>query len=131
MKHICIIVLLSYCAAGLLGCASLKERVKEGAKQFLAISTKEIENVRDEAIVRIVDCDYSSCYERVQQRLAAIGSYIYAREKDLIAVYISETDTTPAGIFFKEIDGQKTELAIASPAKDTKEYLAENIFSAF
>ena len=127
MRHICIIALLSYCIVGFLGCASLKE----GIKQFLAISTKEIENVRDEAIVRIVNCDYSSCYKKIEERLAEIGSHIYARRQDLIAVYISQTDTTPAGIFFKEIDEHKTELAIASPAKDTKEYLAENIFSAF
>ena len=128
MKRIFIIGLLSgYCVIAVAGCASLKQ----GIKGFLGISTKEIEDVRDKAIVKIVDYDYSSSYEKVEQRLAVIGSYIYARQKDLIAVYISKTDTTLAEIFFKEIDEQRTELAIASPAKDTKEYLAENIFSAF
>ena len=116
---------MGYCVIGLLGCACLKE----GAKGFLAISTKDIENARDKAIVRIVDYDYSSCYQRVEDRLIRIGSYIYAKDEDLIAVYISGTDTTPAGVFFKEIDKQKTELSITSPAKDTKEYLAEKIFS--
>jgi hypothetical protein len=127
MRRILIIGLLGYWVLGLVGCAC----VKEGIKQFLAISTKEIENVRDKAIVRIVDYDYFSCYRMVEERLSEIGSHIYARKKDLIAVYISQTDTTPAGIFFKEIDMTKTELSIASPAADTKEYLAEKIFSVF
>ncbi len=117
---------LGYWILGLAGCAYIKETVK----QFLAVSTKEIEEVRDQAIVRIVDCDYSSCYKKVQDKLTEIGSYIYAKRKDLIAVYISQTDTTPAGVFFRQIDKYKTELSIASPAKDTKEYLAEQIFSA-
>lgn len=109
-----------------LGCAS----IKDGVKGFLAISTKEIENARDKAIVRIIDRDYISCYRLAQVRLSEIGSYIYARKKDLLAVYISQTDTTPAGIFFRQIDAQKTEVSIASPAADTKEFLAEKIFSA-
>jgi len=126
MKRILVIALLSYCIIALLGCAYLKE----GTKGFLAISTKEIENVRDKAIVKIVDYDYNSCYQKVENKLIEIGSYIYAKKKDLIAVYISQADTTPAGVFFKEIDKQKTQLEIASPAKDTKEYLAEKIFTA-
>lgn len=125
MKRILIVGFLGYCIIGLLGCACLKA----GAKEFLAISTKDIENSRDRAIVKIVDYDYDSCYQKVEERLIEIGSYVYAKRKDLIAVYISSTDTTPAGLFFKEIDKQKTELSIASPAADTKEYLADKIFS--
>ena len=112
---------------GLAGCAC----ITEGTRQFLSISTKELENVRGGAIVKIVDYDYSSCYKKVEEVFAAIGSYIYVKREDLIAVYISKTDTTPAGVFFRRIDEQRTELSIASPAKDTKEYLAEQIFSAF
>jgi len=125
MKRAWIIVFLSYCAIALTGCASLKER----AKEFLAISTGDIEDSRDRAIVKIVDYDYDSCYRKVEERLIEIGSYIYAKRKDLIAVYISQKDTTPAGIFFKQINGQKTQLEIASPAADTREYLADKIFS--
>ena len=126
MRRILVIILVSYCIIGLLGCAC----VKEGFRGFLGISTKELENARDKAIVKIVDYDYSSCYKIVEARLAEIGSYTYAKRKDLIAVYISPTDTTPAGVFFKEIDKRKTQLEIATPAADTKEYLAEKIFSA-
>ena len=118
---------LSYCAVGLCGCACLKET----AKGFLGISTKDIENVRDKAIVKIVNLDYQTCYSKVHDRLTAIGSYIYAKDKDLIAVYISQEDTTPAGIFFKQIDNYKTQIEVVSPALDTKEFLAEKIFSIF
>ena len=102
MKRILIIVLLIYWILGLIGCACLKETIGG----FFGISTKEIENVRDKAIVKIVDYDYASCYQKVEARLSEIGSYIYAKRKDLIAVYIAEPDTTPAGIFFKQIDKQ-------------------------
>lgn len=126
MRRISVIILVSYCVIGLLGCACLKETTRG----LLAISTKEIENARNEAIVKIVDYDYLSCYKIVENKLAEIGSHVYAKRDDLIAVYISPTDTTPAGIFFKEINKRKTQLEIVSPAADTKEYLAEKIFSA-
>lgn len=125
MRRIIIVALLGYCVIALAGCVCLKE----GIKGFLAISTTDIENSKDKAIVKIVDCDYDSCYRKVEERLIEIGSYIYAKRKDLIAVYISQKDTTPAGIFFKEVNGQKTQLEIASPAADTREYLADKIFS--
>ncbi len=127
MRRILIIGLLGCLVLGLAGCACFKE----GIKGSLGISTKEIEKARDKAIVKIVDYDYFSCYRMVEERLFEIGSHIYAKKEDLIAVYISQTDTTPAGIFFKEVDRTKTELSIASPASDTKEYLAEQIFSVF
>jgi len=127
VRRVLIIGLLSYWVILSAGCACLKE----GTRGFLGISTREIENARDKAIVRIVDYDYNSCFKMVEARLAEIESYIYTKRRDLIAVYISPTDTTPAGVFFREVDGQKTELSIASPAADTREYLAEKIFSLF
>ncbi len=108
------------------GCTCLKERLKG----FLAISTRELEQGRAEAIVKIVDYDFKDCYQKIERILADIGSYVYSKKSDLIAVYISQVDTTPAGIFFKEIDTNRTQLEIVSPAKDTKEYLAQEIFSA-
>lgn len=125
MKRILIIGLLLFLIFEVCGCAG----IKEGFKGFLGISTKDIEGVREKAIVKIVDYDYATCYQRVEARLTEIGSYIYAKDDDLIAVYISKTDTTPAGVFFKKVDENKTQLEITSPAQDTKEYLAEKIFS--
>ncbi|MFC1658149.1 hypothetical protein ACFL1D_02060 [Candidatus Omnitrophota bacterium] len=127
MRRILFAGLLGCCILAAAGCSSLKQ----GARGFLGVSTREIEEARNEAIVRIVDCEYPRCYKTVEERLFAIGSYIYARRSDLIAVYISSSDTTPAGVFFREIDTGKTEIAISSPAQDTREYLAEQVFSAF
>ncbi|MFH1578521.1 MAG: hypothetical protein ABIC18_05575, partial [Candidatus Omnitrophota bacterium] len=119
----CGIILLHYCVLGLTGCAYLKE----GCRQLLAISTRDIERSRDRAIVKVVDYDYDTCYGIVKNKLAG---RIYAERKDLIAIYIGSADTTPAGVFFTEIDKQRTQLEIVSPAKDTREYLADEVFSA-
>ena len=124
MRRIFTIILLVYCLSVLAGCLG----VKEGLKQFLAISTKEIEQARDTAIVKIVDYNLQDCYVKIEEILKDSGSSIYARKKDLIAVYISHQDTTPCGVFFKSVGVNKTQLEIASPASDTKEYLAEQIF---
>ena len=118
MRRILVIGLLGYWLIASVGCASLGHRVRG----FLGISTKGIENARDKAIVKIVDYDYNSCYKMVEKRLSEIDAYVYVRRKDLIAVYISSTDTTTAGIFFKEIDKQKTQVEISCPAPGKKDY---------
>ncbi|GAG50321.1 unnamed protein product, partial [marine sediment metagenome] len=99
MRRILVIGLLGYWLIALVGCASLGQKTKG----FLGISTREIEDVRDKAIVRIVDYDYNSCYRMVEEKLSEIEAYVYTRRKGLIAFYMSRTDTTTAGIFFKEI----------------------------
>lgn len=126
MKRILTIGLLSCYLISLVGCG-----LKQKTKGFLGISTREIEAVRDKAIVKIVDYDYDTCYQMVEEKLSEMDSYIYTRRKDFIAFYISWTDTTTAGIFFKEIDKQKTQLELTCPVVDKKEYLAEKIFPVF
>ncbi len=126
MRRILVMGLLGYWLIALVGCASLGQK----AKGFLGISTREIEDVRDKAIVRIVDYDYNSCYRMVEEELSEIEAYVYTRRKDLIAFYMSRTDTTTAGIFFKEIDKQKTQVEVACPVVYKKEQLAGEIFAA-
>ena len=77
MRRILVLALLCYYVTGLLGCACLKE----GARGFLGVSTREIENARGEAIVKIVDYGYRSCYRKEEEALAGIGSYIYLKRK--------------------------------------------------
>ena len=127
MRKITTILIISCITVFGSGCACLKG----GFKGFLGISTEEIENARDEAIVKIVNRSKSDCYKMTEARLGQIGSHIYAKEENFIAVYISQTDTTPAGIFFKQIGEGKTQVEISSPASDTKEYLAEKLLPAF
>jgi hypothetical protein len=61
-----------------------------------------------------------------------MGAYIYAEDakKKMIAVYISETDTTAVGLFFSPIDANNTEIKISSPSTYAKEFISKKVFFA-
>jgi len=125
------------------GCATLKEM----GKGFAGVSTKVLEDTRKDALKRSFPLDYDSCYAKVKKILVKEGqgpvkegqepakegaaSYIYAEDaaKKMIAVYVSEADTTPVGIFFTVEGKDKTLVEISSPSVYAKEYIAKNIFS--
>jgi hypothetical protein len=46
----------------------------------------------------------------------------------MIAIYVSETDTTPVGLFFKEIDKSNTQVEVSSPSTYAKELISEKVF---
>jgi hypothetical protein len=110
-----------------MGCAALKET----CKGFLGISTQAVEDARGEAITRTFGYDYNTTYTKVKAALKEISAYIYADnpKKKLIAVYVSETDTTPAGVFLKEIDATHTQIEVSSPSTSAKEAVAKDVFS--
>jgi hypothetical protein len=116
--------LLVFVAAG---CAGLKE----GKKGFLGVSTKILEEKRSEAEILQISCDYFTCYQKVFDKLEETQSYVYAKQEDLIAVYLSSTNTTPVGIFFKELDRQKTQLEISSPSSNARKLIKKRLLSAF
>ena len=84
------------------GCTMLTE----GVKGFAGISTKILEDKRADAISMTFERGYDDCYREVQLLLSDIAAYIYARDdaKKLIAIYLSNEDTTPVGIFFVSLD---------------------------
>ena len=127
MKRIFVITLLSYSVIAFVGCVGLKETTKG----FLGISTKILEEKRKDAAVLSVEKDYFTCYHKVLDILKERKSHIYTKRSDLIAFYVSEDDTTAVGIFFKEIDKQKTQIEISSPSTSAKEIIAKEIFSSF
>jgi hypothetical protein len=43
----------------------------------------------------------------------------------MIAVYVSESDTTPVGVFFKGVDNSNTEISVSSPSLYAKELIAK------
>ena len=88
---------------------------------FLGISTKVLEEKRNEAKVLVLNYDYFSSYRKVLDKLKENKSYIYKKTQDLVALYLSEEDTTPVGIFFSELDKEKTKLEISSPSSLAKE----------
>jgi len=108
------------------GCASLKETFKGVA----GISTKELEAGRQSAITKTLDCDYFTSFTKVLDALRNMEAYIYAQDikKHMIAIYVSQEDTTPIGIFFTEVNSSATQLEVSSPSKFSKEYIAEKLF---
>jgi hypothetical protein len=110
------------------GCAT----IKEDAKKVLGVSTKALEEGRKNAVSKTFNCDYNSCYNKTQEILKDIKAYIYAQDtkKQMIAVYVSEDDTTPVGIFFKEADAKNTQLEVSSPSSYAREFISAKLFTA-
>ncbi len=108
------------------GCAGLKEV----AKGVAGISTKEVEKSRPGAIKKDFKLPYEICYDNALKALKKIGAYVYAvdRSKNLVAIYVSEGDTTCLGVFFTEIDANNTQVEVASPSTYAKEFIADKLF---
>ena len=104
--------------------------IKEGAKGIAGLSTQALEDGRKDAIKNTFNYAHNSCYDKVGDTLKRMGCYIYARGagKRMIAVYVSASDTTPVGIFFKEIDANNTQVEMSSPSTYAKEFMAARIF---
>jgi hypothetical protein len=109
------------------GCAT----ITEGAKGFVGISTKALEDGRKNALSETFNYDYNSCYHKAKEALSGMGGYIYAEDtnKQMIALYVSAADTTPVGIFFTRIDADNTRIEVSSPSTYAKETIAAKLFS--
>ncbi|MFC1675218.1 DUF3568 family protein [Candidatus Omnitrophota bacterium] len=109
------------------GCAT----IKECAKGFAGVSTKVLEDGRNEAISMKFNTDYDTCYKLSEEILARIGTYTYARDtsKQMIAVFLSEEDTTPVGIFISKIDEKNTQIEVSSPSTFARETISTKLFS--
>jgi hypothetical protein len=110
-----------------MGCAT----IKEAAKGIAGNSTKALEENRKSALVKTFDYDYFSCYTKTVDILKKrSGAYIYVQDikRHMIALYVSEADTTAVGIFFKEIDNNKTQVEVSSASTYAKELIAGKVF---
>ncbi|MCM8781867.1 MAG: hypothetical protein NC828_02300, partial [Candidatus Omnitrophica bacterium] len=125
--HRLLFVILCLMFGILSGCASINETTKG----FLGISTKVLEEGRKEAITKTVNFDYFTGFTKTIDLLSSIGAYIYKKDISghMIAIYVSEADTTPVGIFFQEIDANKTIVEVSSPSTYAKETIAEKLFT--
>ena len=115
----------AFLVSAIAGCAGMRE----SARGFVGVSTKEVERVRSSAIIKSFDCDLSRCSGMVEQVLAKMEAYVYARKSGMIAVYISETDTTPVGIFLSADGNTKTKIEVSSPSTYGRETIAEKLFA--
>ena len=123
-------VLVSMCAVMVLsGCSTIKEI----GKGFAGVSTQVLEDKRKDALKKSFALGYNDCYAKVKGILnkGVDLPYIYSEDsrKKMIAIYLSETDTTPVGIFFTEEAQVNTMIEISSPSTYAKEEIAKRIFT--
>ncbi len=109
------------------GCAALGD----AAKGIAGISTRQLEKNRINSVKKVFAYGYDDCYAKVSGILRDIKAYVYAEDKknNLIAVYISESDTTPVGVYLKKIDEFNTQVEISSPSTFGKELISNGVFS--
>jgi len=110
----------------LFGCSTLTEV----GKNILGVSTRALEEGRKDAIKQTFAYNLSACYDKLKKALVLRGCYIYALDPGkMIAIYVSETDTTPVGIFFKKVDDNNTRVEVSSPSPWAKEFIARRAAS--
>lgn len=121
-------VLVLFFIFSFLGCAALKE----GAKGIVGTSTKALEGARQDAIKKSFDYELGVCYDTVKEILLRNLAYVYAQDKKkgMLAIYISESDTTAVGIFFTRVDGDTTEIEVSSLSTYAKEFISDMVFTA-
>ncbi len=123
----CVVILIfAFCIFNFVGCAE----VWEGAKGITGVSTKALEDNRKAAITKAFNYDYFTCYTKSLDILKAMKAYIYTQsiKKHMIAIYVSEWDTTPVGLFFKEIDKNNTQIEVSSLSTYAKEFISGELF---
>lgn len=99
-------------------------------KAFFAVSTRELEELKSEALVKIFDYGYKACYEKALAVIEKMpDTKIYAQEKGLIAVYCISLNNTPVGVFFEKVDESHTKVLISSASSRAKDWVASNVFS--
>lgn len=114
-----------------LGCAT----VKEMGKGFIGVSTQVLEEKRKDALKKSFVLDYHGCYVKVKEILKGKEkekeSPIYAEDlqKKMLAIYFSQVDTAPVGIFFTVEAENKTLIEVSSPSIYAKEEIANRIFT--
>lgn len=121
-------IIVTAVAAGgifLCGCVSLGEKVHG----VLGTSIREIEASRVKSVKLTVPGSYDTAYDDVLAELKKEGRYIYRQERKegLIAFYMSNENTTVAGVFLRELEGEKTEIEIASPSSFSRNILREKL----
>lgn len=125
-RQILLFAVANLLIVSLAGCAA----IKEGAKGFLGISTKVLEDNRKTALTKNFNYDYFSCYTTCLDVLKRLEAHVYAQDinRHMIAIYLSSEDTTPVGLFFAEIDKNNTRVEISSPSTFAKEFISGKVF---
>jgi len=112
----------------LAGCAG----AREVCKGMLGVSTKVLEDGRKDAIKKEFNYDLVTCHNKIKAILKDTGAYIYCDDvkKDMLAVYVSEEDTTPVGVFLTETSKNRTLVEVSGPSTYGKEIISKAIFES-
>jgi hypothetical protein len=129
MRKIPILLLACLLLSGCATKGTLQEQSKEIFKGFLGISTQELTEYRSQAVTKTFDCVYDECYARVENALKEMtDAEVYSKDKDLIAIYYVDLNTTPVGIFFKTVDAGHTQIEISSASIGARDAVAKKLF---
>lgn len=110
------------------GCSGLKETTRG----FLGVSTKVLEDKRETAIKKDFSGDLATIHNKIKDILKKEDAYVYCDDltRNLIVLYVSDTDTTPVGVFLTKVDKNNTRVEVSSPSTYAKEVIADIIFSS-
>jgi len=123
-------VLIMAACAGILTAGCVTGGMKEAWRGFRGDSTKVLSDTRPSAVSREFMCGRGDCVKKVEESLKELKAYVYAREGELIAVYVSEEDTTPVGIFISAAEGEKARIEVSSPSSFARDALSAKLFAS-
>jgi len=128
LRNSLLVICVFLCSVLAISCATMKET----AKGIAGTSTKVLEDGRANAITKDFRYDYFTSYTKALDALRDMSAYIYTQslKGHMIAVYVSKRDTTPVGIFFKEIGVDHTLVEVSSPSLTAKGLISARLFKS-
>ena len=128
LRNSLLVICVFLCSILAISCATMKET----GKGIAGTSTKVLEDGRANAITKDFRYDYFTSYTKALDALRDMGAYIYTQslKGQMIAVYVSKRDTTPVGIFFKEIGANITQVEVSSPSLAAKGLISARLFKS-
>lgn len=123
-------LLITAACAGILTAGCVTGGVKEAWRGFKGDSTRVLSEARPSAVAREFTFGRNDCVKKVEESLKEMHAYVYAREGELIAVYVTEEDTTPVGIFISAAEGEQTRIEVSSPSSFARDALSAKLFAS-
>ena len=128
LRNSLLVICVFSCSVLAISCATMREI----GKGIAGTSTKVLEDGRANAITKDFRYDYFTSYTKALDALRDMGAYIYTQslKGHMIAVYVSKRDTTPVGVFFKEIGVNNTQVEVSSPSLTAKALISARLFKS-
>ena len=128
LRNSLLVICVFSCSVLAISCATMRET----GKGIAGTSTKVLEDGRANAITKDFRYDYFTSYTKALDALRDMGAYIYTQslKGHMIAVYVSKRDTTPVGVFFKEIGVNNTQVEVSSPSLTAKALISARLFKS-